>query len=191
MGGGVAHEQRRQQQHGHRDRGAEHDHDVASCKRRSEPAAEAGGERDAAVAGGLVEPERQAAAPGADEVDLHHDGHGPGEPLVDAEQDVGSDDPGPARGGGDEQRDGQRGSPAGDQQPPAAGALGERAGAEVGQRFREPERDDEGQDRGAGAEVEVLSADERQRRALEADHHADEGVDRDEQRELRGVLAQS
>ena len=34
------------------------------------------------------------------------------------------------------------------------------------------------------------TADERQRRAFQADHHADERVDRDEQRELRGVLAQ-
>jgi hypothetical protein len=35
-----------------------------------------------------------------------------------------------------------------------------------------------------------IAADERQRRALEADHHADERVDRDQQRELLGVLAQ-
>ena len=63
--------------------------------------------------------------------------------------------------------------------------CGERAGAEVGQRLREPEGDDERQHRGAGGEAEVVAADQRQRRALEADHRADERVDRDEQRELR------
>ena len=90
----------------------------------------------------------------------------------------------------DQQRDRQRHGPAGDQQPPATGALRERAGAEVGQRLGEPEGDDERQHRRAGGQVEVLAADQRQRRALEPDHRADEGVDRDQQRELRGVLAQ-
>src|SRR5205814_1428724 len=50
---------------------------------------------------------------------------------------------------------------------------------------------DERQHRGAGPEVEVVAPHERQRRALEADHRADERVDRDQQRELRGVLSQA
>src|SRR5436305_3693462 len=38
--------------------------------------------------------------------------------------------------------------------------------------------------------MEALAADQRQRRALEADHRADERVDEDEQRELRAILTQ-
>ena len=103
------------------------DEHVARGELGRQPAAEPGGERDAAVAGGLVEPEREAAALRADEVDLHDDGHRPGQALVDAEQDVGGDDPGPARRDGDQQRHGQRDRPAGDQQPPAPEPLRERA----------------------------------------------------------------
>ena len=90
----------------------------------------------------------------------------------------------------DQQRDGQRDRPAGDEQPPAAEPRGEAPGAEVGQRLGEPEGDDERQHRGLGGRAEVLAADQRQRRALQADHRADERVDRDQERELRGVLAQ-
>ena len=172
------------------DRGSGDDEDVARSELGREPAAQPSGERDAAVAGGLVQPEREAAALGTDEVDLHHDGHRPGEALVDAEQDVGGDDPAPARRDRDQHRHRQRHRPAGDQQPPPAGALRERTGAEVGQRLDQPEGDDERQHRRVGGEVEVVAPDQRQRRALEADHRADEGVDRDEQRELRDVLAQ-
>ena len=99
------------------------DEHVARRELRRQPAADRGGERDAAVAGRLVEAEREAAALGTDEVDLHHDRHRPRQALVDAEQDVGGDDPAPARGDGDQQRDGQRDRPAGDQQPPAAESL--------------------------------------------------------------------
>ena len=40
-------------------------------------------------------------------------------------------------------------------------------------------------------ELEVLLADQREDRSLEADHRADERVDPDEQRELAGVRAQA
>ena len=56
--GGVAHEQHGEQQRGHGDRGAGDDDDVARRELRGEQPAEPGGERDPAVAGGLVEPER-------------------------------------------------------------------------------------------------------------------------------------
>jgi hypothetical protein len=59
-------------------------------------------------------------------------------------------------------RDGQRDHPAGDQQPPAPGALRQRAGAEVGERLGKPERDDERQDGDAGRQVKVVSSDQRQ-----------------------------
>ena len=49
-----------------------------------EPGGECG-DRDRAVARGLVQTHGEPAPCGADEVDLHDDGGGPGEPLVDAE----------------------------------------------------------------------------------------------------------
>ena len=189
--GGVADEHHRQQERDHGDARGRRDEHVAGGELGRQPAADRGGERDAAVAGRLIEPEREAAPLGPDEVDLHDHGHRPRQALVDTEQDVGGDDPAPARRDGDQQRDGQRDRPAGDQQTPAAEPLREYAGAEVGERLREAEGDDERQHRGLGGEPEVGLADERQGRALEPDHRADEGVDRDEQRELREVLAQS
>src|SRR5439155_18829670 len=50
--------------------------------------------------------------------------------------------------------------------------------------------DDEREHRRTRAEMELVAADERQRRTLQAHHRADERVDRDQQRELRRVLAQ-
>lgn len=45
-----------------------------------------GGHRDGAVSGGFVEPHRQAALPRAHEVDFHHHGGRPGEPLAESQQ---------------------------------------------------------------------------------------------------------
>lgn len=58
---------------------------------------------DGGVAGGVVQAGGEAASGRADEVDLHIDGHRPGQALVQAEQDVGGDDPAPGRcvGGGE------------------------------------------------------------------------------------------
>ena len=59
--------------------------DIARGELRCQPAARGGGDGDPAVAGGLVEPERESTPLGSDEVNLHHDGHGPGQALVDTE----------------------------------------------------------------------------------------------------------
>ena len=171
--------------------GSARDEHVARGEVCGKPSAERRRDGDAAVAGRLVEPEGQAAALWADEVDLHDDGHRPGQPLVDAEQGVGGDDPGPARRDRDQQRHGQRDRPAEDQQPSAPEPLGADPGGEVGERLGEAEGDDERQDRRARREPEVGLADERQGRALEPDHRADERVDGDEQRELGEVLAEA
>jgi hypothetical protein len=56
--------------------------------------------------------------------------------------------------------------------------------------FASPEGDDERRYGGARAQAEVVLADQRHGGALEPDHRPDEGVDRDEQGELRQVLAQ-
>ena len=180
MGGGVAHEQHGEQEGGDGDDGAEDDEHVAGRELGGEPAGESGREGDAAVAGCFVEAEGEAAPAGADEVDLHDDGHGPRKALVDAEQDVRGHDPAPAGRHGDQDRDREGERPAGDQESPSAGALGEGSGAEVGERLGETEGDDEREDGGIRREGEVLAADQRQGRALESDHGADEGVDGDQ-----------
>ena len=69
-------------------------------------------------------------------------------------------------------------------------SLGADPGGKVGERLGEAEGDDERQDRRARGEPEVCLADQRQGRALEPDHRADERVDGDEQRELGEVLAE-
>ena len=51
------------------------------------------------------------------------------------------------------------------------------------------EREDEGERRGVGAEPELAFGEQRQHGALLAEHPADQGVDRDQQRELGGVGA--
>jgi len=111
----------------------------------------------------LVEAEGQPAAAWTDEIDLHHDRHRPCESLVDAEQHVGRDDPGPARCHRDQQRHRQRGHPPGDQQASPADARRKRARAKVREGLGEPERDDERQHCGARPEAELVAADERQR----------------------------
>ena len=190
MSGGVAHEQDGKREGEQRDASAgAHEH-VTGRELARQPATGSRGHGDAAIARGLVEPEREAPPVRADEVDLHHDGHGPGEALVDAEQDVGGHDPAPARGDGDQEGNRQRDRPTGDQEPAAAESLRERAGAEVRQRLGEPEGDDERQHRCLGRQGEVSRSDDRQGRALEPDHRADERVDDDQQGELREVLAQ-
>jgi len=57
-----------------------------------------GGRRNAEVAGGFVEAEREPAPARAGQVDLHDHGHRPGEPLIDAQQQVGGDDEPPGGG---------------------------------------------------------------------------------------------
>jgi hypothetical protein len=75
------------------------------------------GGRDAEVAGRLVQAECEPAPPRPGEIDLHHHGHRPGEPLVDAEQQVGGDDEPPRWGNPDQQRHWQRHQPADHEQP--------------------------------------------------------------------------
>ena len=108
------------------------------------------GKGDGAIAGGFVETEGQAPAGGADEVDLHDDGGGPGHALVEAEQDVGGDDPAPVRRPDQQERDGDGDEPAGEEDRLAADPVGQGAGGEVGQGLGGTEGDDEGRRGGEG-----------------------------------------
>ena len=155
----------------------------------SERAGDEGRECNAQVAGRLVQTQREPTAPRADEIDLHHDGHRPGESLVGAEEEVRNDDPAPAGRERDQERHGQSKQPADDEEALTPDAVGEPAGGEVRERLGDPEGDDEAEDRALRGEVEVALADEREHAPLEPDHRADEGVQADKKRELTGVLA--
>ncbi len=110
--------------------------------------------------------------------------------MIDAEEHVRSDDPAPARREGDHRRDRKRQEPAENEEPLATDLVGEHAGTEVREGLRDAERDDEGEDREARLEAELLLADEGQHASLETHHRPDEGVEPNEQRELRGVRAE-
>ena len=104
MGSGVAHEQKRHEKCEHGDDRESDDQHVPGGEVGRQPAADAGRDGDAAIPGRFVEPECKPAPTRADQVDLHDDRHRPREALVHAEQRVGCDDPGPARGNADEHR---------------------------------------------------------------------------------------
>ena len=149
------------------------------------------GRRDGEVSGGLVEPEREAAAARADEVDLHVHGHRPRESLVQAEQRVRGDHPAPRRREDDDERHRQADEPAGDQDRPAREALREASGEEIREGLRQPERRDERDRDGLRGDAELVPREHRQDRPLQPDHAADERVGRDEQRELLPVRAEA
>ena len=92
---GLADEHRAQAQGNQRIRQAEQKRRGPQTVMGGEVAGQQRGERDGAVAGGLVEAHGQAALAGADEVDFHDDGGRPGQALVDAQQHVGGDHPSP------------------------------------------------------------------------------------------------
>ena len=148
------------------------------------------GEGEGEVAGGLVEAHGQSTAAGADEVDLHDDGGGPGQSLADAEQDVRGHHHPPSWRPDEQQRDGYGDQPAGHQHRFAAVALGPGAGEVVGQCLREAEGEDVGERGGVRVEPEDVSREQGQDRAFLAEHAAHQGVDRDEQDELGGVGAE-
>ena len=85
--------------------------DRARREARCEHAGREGRGGDAEVAGRLVQTEREPAPLRPGQVDLHHDGHRPGEALVDAEQEVRGDDEPPGRCERDQQRDRQGDEP--------------------------------------------------------------------------------
>ena len=92
---GLADEHRGEAQGDQRIRQAEQERRGPQTVVGGEVAGQERGERDGAVAGGLVESHGQAALAGADEVDLHDDGGRPGQALIDAQQHVGRDHPAP------------------------------------------------------------------------------------------------
>lgn len=148
------------------------------------------GDRDCSVACGLVQSHGQSALTGADQVDLHHHCGRPGQALVDAEQNVGEDDPAPGRCPDDQQRHGKGEQPSGDEDGFAAEPIGERASEVVGSRLGDAERCDVGEYERVPGQVEGAFGQQGQDRLLLAHHPADQRVHGYEQDELRRVLAQ-
>ena len=164
--------------------------DRARCIARREGACSEGGGRDPQIPSSFVQSECESAPARAGEVDLHHDGHRPSQTLVDAEQEIRDDDEPPRHGKPDQDGHRQCDQPADHEQSFAADALGEVASGEIGERLGGTERHDEGKNRGAGPQPEVVLADQRQHAPLKAHHAADERVQSDQKRELPPVRPQ-
>ena len=188
---GIAHEHGGPDQSDRHDRRRADPHHGAGRIGGGERAGREGGGSDAEIPRRLVEAEREAAPRRAGQVDLHDDGHRPGETLVDAEQHVGGDDERPRRRKADEHRDRHGDEPAEYQQPLASDAIGERPGSEVRDRLGETEGHHEGEDRRRRGELEVMLADQREDAPLESDHAADEGIEADEEGELCRVRTEA
>lgn len=97
-----------------------------------------------------------------------------------------STDP-PTRRRHQEERDRRREQPPDDQDRFAPDAVGETPRDVVRKRLRDAEDDDERQNGALRREMKFVLGDRGEDRPLHPDHRANEGVDDDEQRELREV----
>ena len=141
----VPREEKRDRERQSRDEKAgDHDH-IASGKLCSQQAGGRRRKRDSTVTGCLVQPECEPTLARANQVDLHHDGHRPGQSLIDAEQGVRGDDHAPTLCNSYQQRHRQGQEPAHDEQAPSPCALRECSSTEIRERLREAKRDEEGQ----------------------------------------------
>ena len=142
---------------------------------------------DGTVAGRFVETHGEPPAGRPGEVDLHDDRGRPGEPLVDAQEDVREHHPRPGRRPDEEKRHRHPDEPAGDEDGLAAEAIGQRSCDEVRRCLHRTEGEDEAERRGVGIEVKGSLPEQGQHGAFLPDHPADQGVDPDEKGELGEV----
>jgi len=149
----------------------------------------AAGDRE--VAGELVQPHREAAILRSGEIDLHDDRGRPGESLAHAEQRVGGEHPRPRRRPHQQERHRGRNDPAGHQHVLATEAVREPSCEVVRERLGDAEHDDEGEHRRPGRQMKFLLGNRWQDGSLHSHHRTYEGIDHDEQRELRQVFAQA
>jgi hypothetical protein len=149
-----------------------------------------GGDGDSQVSGGLVQAERETSPDGADEIDLHDDGHRPGEALSGTEEEIGGDDRLPRRSERDQRSNGEHEHPPGDEDTLSPPSFGERAGEKIRESLRGAEGRDEREDPCPRGESVFLLGDERQDAAFEPRERAHQRRDPDEQRELTGVRPQ-
>jgi hypothetical protein len=84
-----------------------------------------------------------------------------------------------------------RDQPAGDQNQLSSVAIGELSGRVVRQRLGQPKHQNERQHARSGDELELPFGNQRQNAPLHSDHRTHEGIDDDQESELRGVLAEA
>ncbi|EKD61236.1 MAG: hypothetical protein ACD_54C00335G0003 [uncultured bacterium] len=102
------------------------------------------GQRHAGVACKLVQPQRQPALIGPRDVQLRRLGHRPAQPLIDAKEHGGRDDPTPAWGQIDHHRNRNRRDPAQEQHPLTPDAFRQPPGDKVQHTLDHAERNHEG-----------------------------------------------
>ena len=98
---------------------------------------------DGDIARRLVQAKGEPAVPRTDEVDLHQDGGRPRQALVDPEEDVRGDDPGPVRRQDQHERDRHPDEPAGNENGLPPDAIGQRSGDEIRDGLGQAECDQE------------------------------------------------
>ena len=114
----------------------------------------------------------------------------PRQSLTDAQENICADDPGPRGSVREHEGHGQAHDPTCHQDRLPRVPISEQPGYEVDAGFDQTERDEEREDDDFRADPEFFGSDERHDRALEAHHDADEGVDQNQERKLREVLAE-
>src|SRR5688500_12898877 len=132
--GRIPREEDRERKAGEGDRKTCHHKNIARCELRGKKSACGCCRSNSEVAGRFVQAKCEPALAGADEVDLHHYRHGPGESLVETKRNVRRGDECPAWSDCEQQWNGQRKHPPQDQESTATEALHQRAGGEVRER---------------------------------------------------------
>jgi len=187
----LAHEEQRQQQACQGKPDAEQKWLGPQCIRGGEVASRDSCQGDRDVSCRFIDAHGQPTPRRSHQVNLHNDGGGPTQALVDAQQHIGEDHPSPGRSKDDEERHGQPNQPADHQHPLAPDAITESAREEVGSRFHDAEAHDEGKDRRRGNQAEDTLPEQWHDAALKAHHAANKGIDDDQQRELLPVGTQT
>src|SRR5579863_7980877 len=136
------------------------------------------GDADGEITRKLIEPHGESARFGPNEIDLHDDRHRPREALIDAEQCVRRDNPAPARSPANHKRHRKADEPAENEHMLAAVDIGKMPGDQICYGLDDAKADDEGEDGRGRSDFELLGADQRDYRPLQADHTADESVDK-------------
>ena len=109
--------------------------------------------------------------------------------LIYAEEHIRKHHPPPARSPDDEEGNGEAHHPTGDEDRLPPEPVRERTGEGVHDGLRRAERDQKGERRRECGQAEDVPGQERQQRPLLADHPSNQGVDPDQEDELRQVGA--
>src|SRR6516165_7563035 len=143
------------------------------------------------VAGKFIEAHRQTPRFGADQIDLHDNGHRPRETLVDAEQRVGGDNPFPTWCPHHHKRHWQSEQPTDNEHAFTAPDVSKMTRDKIGKRFDYAEANNERDDQRRRSNLKFLRANQRHDGPFKTDHAADERIDQNKERELPPVGTQA